>query len=480
MSTFSGISTALSSLIAQRQALDVSGQNIANANTPGYTRQRADMSPVQGSSVPSLWSSSPAAGNGVRIDQIARLGDVFLDTRLRSETSASSYAAAHADTLGRLEATLNEPSDTGLSSALQTFWADWQDVGNAPDDTAARKVLLGDAEALVSQVHAGYRTVQTQWSQLRTSTATLVDQVNTTAAQIADLNSQIRSITVSGGNANELMDQRSTLVTSLSGLVGATARERSDGTMDVMVAGNALVRADHANTISMTGSFTMAGGLTAAGQVGLQWDTVPPTALTLDGGTIGANIDDLAPAGVLGNAATTWDTLATQLASTVNAVHSTGSTIQTPPTTGVDFFAVDSTVPAALGLSVAITDPKDVAAAGPMPATVTDPSSWALDGSGADTISALADDPNGADAIWHGFVVDLGVQSRSATQRSTVLETSRASAENLQLSASSVDLDEESTNMLAYQRAYEGAARVMTAIDQMLDTLINRTGVVGR
>ncbi len=149
MSTFSGISTALSSLIAQRQALDVSGQNIANANTPGYTRQRADMSAVQGSTVPTLWSTTPMAGNGVRVDTITRMGDVFLDARLRSETSASSYQAAHADTLGRLEAQLREPSDTGLASSLQTYWADWQDVANAPDDTAARMVLIGDAQALV-------------------------------------------------------------------------------------------------------------------------------------------------------------------------------------------------------------------------------------------------------------------------------------------------------------------------------------------
>ena len=118
------------------------------------------------------------------------------------------------------------------------------------------------------------------------------------------------------------------------------------------------------------------------------------------------------------------------------------------------------------------TDPSDVAAAVPGQGT--------YDGSLADTISQLATAADGPDSHWRAFVVDLGVQTRAAGQRAGVTEASRATAQNLQLSQASVDLDEESVNMLAYQRAYEGAARVLTAIDEMLDVLINRTGVVGR
>ncbi|NTW40818.1 MAG: flagellar hook-associated protein FlgK, partial [Cellulomonadaceae bacterium] len=225
-STFSGISTALSSLIAQRQALEVSGQNVANANTAGYTRQRADLQSVQALSAPSLFTTGSGSGVGTRVSSITRLGDVFLDARLRSETSSASFQAAQASTLNRLESTITEPADTGVAAHLQTFWAGWHDVSNSPDSTASRKVLLGDAAALVSQISAGYRSVQTQWSQMRVETDALVTEVNTTASAIADLNDQIRSITVSGGSANELIDQRSVFVTQLSGLVGATAREQ--------------------------------------------------------------------------------------------------------------------------------------------------------------------------------------------------------------------------------------------------------------
>ncbi len=473
--SFSGISTALSSLAAQRQALDVAGQNVANANTVGYTRQRASMTAVEGASVPTLWSGGPSAGNGVRITSITRMGDAFLDARLRTQTSAAGYQAAHADNLGQIESLINEPSDHGLSAQLATYWASWQDVANTPDDLASRQVLLGNAHALVSKISAGYRGVEAQWAGLRTQTDVLVTQVNSAADAVADLNSQIRSVLVSGGNANELIDQRSTLITGLSELAGATTRENADGTVNVLLSGNQLVHGDHTSHIAINGSWQMAAGIgeppTTLDQVGLTWvDSGRP--LTLTGGTIGANVDDLAPAGALAEAAHTWNDVATALATSVNSLHASGQTLQVPPTTGVDFFNLNGSLPAATGLSVAISDPRDVAAA--------NPANGPLDGSWADQIAQIAELTTGPDSVWESAVVNIGVTTAAAVQRNNVLEDARASAENLQLSATSVDLDEESVNMLGYQRAYEAAARVLTTVDEMLDTLINRTGLVGR
>ena len=103
-----------------------------------------------------------------------------------------------------------------------------------------------------------------------------------------------------------------------------------------------------------------------------------------------------------------------------------------------------------------------------------------LDDAAYAELAALAKSTSGADATWAAFVVDLGVQSASASSRATVAEAARSTASAAQLAQTSVDTDEETVNMLAFQRAYEGAARVLTAVDEMLDTLINRTGVVGR
>ena len=122
MSTFSGIGTALSSLIAQRQALDVGGQNIANSNTVGYTRQRADTTSVASSSMPWMFSTRLTAGNGTRVTGIQRMGDVFLDARVRSATSSSSFQTTHASTLAQIETSFSEPTDLGVASSLQQFW----------------------------------------------------------------------------------------------------------------------------------------------------------------------------------------------------------------------------------------------------------------------------------------------------------------------------------------------------------------------
>ncbi|HYD55147.1 MAG TPA: flagellar hook-associated protein FlgK, partial [Gemmatimonadaceae bacterium] len=225
MSSFSGLSTALSSLIAQRQALDVAGQNVANANTKGYTRQRVDLQSVQAITAPTMFSSTVGAGTGVKVVGVERLGDIYLDARLRAETSTASFTSGRADALARLQTTITEPSEKGFAATLQAFWAGWHDVANHPDDPAARKVLIGAADNAIKQIADGYRAVETQWTQARTSLDTLVTEVNTTAQGVAHLNEQIRSILVSGGSASELMDQRDQMITTLSGLVGAQARQ---------------------------------------------------------------------------------------------------------------------------------------------------------------------------------------------------------------------------------------------------------------
>ncbi len=478
MSTFSGISTALSSLTAQRQALDVAGQNIANANTVGYTRQRVDMQSLNATGAPSMFSTPLGAGNGVNVVGIARMGDEFLDARLRTQTSISSYNGSTATTLERLESVVTEPGDTGLSSGLQQFWSAWEDVANSPDTPATRTALMGKATTLTTQIADTYRAFESQWSQARSEADALASQVNSAAKAVADLNEQIRGVLVSGGSANELIDKRSELITNLSQLVGATSRPQADGTVNVMVAGNPLVSGDRAQAIQVQGSYVMTAALaeppSATDALRLTWSSGTP--LVLDGGELAGTMTALQPGslgGPIANAVAAVNDLATQVGTAVNAVHQTGTTLAAPPNdTGVDFFSFTAGAPAALGIKVAITEPNLVAAG--------NGTNGAYDGSIADAISQLREGPSSPDRAWQTFVVDLGVTTEAARRRAAVSETTRANAENLQRSNASVDIDEEMTNMLSYQRAYEGAARVLTAIDDMLDTLINRTGLVGR
>jgi len=472
LSTFSGLGTALSSLIAQRQALEVSGQNVANANTVGYTRQRAALASLPAATVPSMFSTTNGVGLGTAVTGIERLGDVFLDARLRNETSGAARLATVATEYKTLEGTIGEPSTTGFSKDLTNFWNSWSDVANSSGTTANRSVLLERGKAVADRLGTMYEDVATQWQQALTTTTSLVTQVNTTATNVADLNTRILAITNAGGSANELMDQRDLLVTQLSGLVGASTRTNADGSVDVMVAGNALVSGGSANALQVAPSSPKSfQGAVDGGTVTIQWAKSGHPA-GLEGGTVAGLLTVLAPeadGGVLTRAAAELDGIATEIATQVNDFHQDGFTAD--GRTGIDFFSLDLAHPAK-SLAVAITNPADIAVSG----SATEE----FDGKIGEKIAGLAKAADGPDALWSAFVVDLGVKSASATSRATVAEAARATASAAQLAQTSVDTDEETVNMLAFQRAYEGAARVLTAVDEMLDTLINRTGVVGR
>ena len=475
MSTFSGLGTALSSLIAQRQALEVTGQNIANANTVGYTRQRAALSSLPAAQLPSMFSTTNGPGYGTAVTDIARLNDVFLDAQVRTTTASSSYLGARAAASKLLETNIGEPAATGLATQLTDLWAAFQDVANTPNKESSRAVLLETAAAVGDRIATLYTAAGTQWTQARTQTASLVEKANTAAANIADLNKRILAVENSGSSANELKDQLDLLVTELSGLVGATTRTQENGQIDVLVGGNMMVDGSKARSLAVTGA---AGFSDATGGADVQvvWAADTSRSAGLEGGQVAGLLSVLAPpaaggtGGMLTEAAASYDKLATQLATQVNALH--GQALTTAGAPGGDFFAFEAGRPAALGLTVAFDDPALVAVAAP--------GAGALDGSFADKIGQLGAAVDGPDAAWSAFVVQLGVSTGSAVSRATAAEATRASAAAQQVAQTSVDTDEETVNMLAYQRAYEGAARVMSAIDEMLDTLINRTGIVGR
>lgn len=475
MSTFSGLSTALSSLIAQRQAIEVSGQNLANINTPGYTRQRLEMQSVSAGQGATMFSQGNGIGNGVQGVTVARLGDIFMDARVRTTSSSAEYLAARTDAYKRLESTIAEPGANGISADLDKLWASWSDVVNSPTSDAVGAVLLENSSAVQRSIATGYSAVVTQWDQTRTKAQSLVSDVNSAASSVALLNDQIQQITVSGGNANELIDQRNVLTTALASLAGATVRLQPNGTADVNIGGNPLVTGSTANKIKLVGSQEMVGA--SGNEVRVEWDRVPAgTPAPLEGGELAGVLSVLAPAdggagGLLAESAESYNALATKLATSVNALHSAGA--DRAGTTGVDFYSLPTDgSPAALGLRVAITSPDKIA--------VRNPANGANDTSVADAIGQLGASKDGPDSVWSTFVVSTGVKAKSALQSATVAEAARVTAEGLQLAQTSVDQDEESVNMLSFQRAYQGAARVMTAVDEMLDQLINRTGVVGR
>lgn len=470
MSTFSGLNTAYTGLVAARQGLNVVGQNIANVNTEGYTRQRISTSSTGPVAQTGMFSGGVRPGQGVSVDAIARLGDLHLDARVRAAAGAAGYSSVRSGAMADLEASLREPGENGISTQLQEFWASWQDLSNRADDPAAGSVVLQEAGTLAGMIGRGYQDIAGQWDRARSNVDTLAAELNGAATLVAGLNEKIRFAVANGGSANELIDQRNELTTRIAALTGASVRDKGDGQVDVLLGGNALVSGATAHSVAVTGAASMADN---AG-VQLVWSGRQNTPLVLDGGEIAGALSVLGNGGgdgPLRKAADDYNNFAAGLADAVNGIYAGAP--QNPNGTTRVFFSYS---PGAAALSLAVVPAGyDELAAG-------DAASGPLDGSIADRISQLGTSnlATAPDRIWSRLVTGIGTAAKTELRQSELADLASGSARSLQLANASVDLDEENVNLLSFQHAYQGAARVMTAVDEMLDTLINRTGLVGR
>ncbi|MFK0401005.1 flagellar hook-associated protein FlgK [Microbacterium sp. NPDC090225] len=468
MSSFAGLRLAESALSAARAGMTVTGQNIANQTTTGYTRQRVEQAPLSGVGQTGLWKSGLGIGGGVSVTGVARLGDAVLDARVRDALSTSGFWSARATAAARVESTMAEPTADGLAANLDRFWAGWSDLANTPEPAAAQ-VVLTNAQVLVGQIAAGYQAVAGQWSDLRGQVDRDIADVNAVAGQVATLNGQIRDALHAGRNANELIDQRNVLAQQLSSAIGATGVVESDGTLTLRVDGNALVSGDSSRSLQVSGPREISD----AGRTTVTWADRPDVPVAVGGGVIGGTISALAPAsdgGTLAGVAAAYNETASALAAAVNDVHRTGVTAG--GAAGGDFFALDTTAPAALGLSVVPTGLDQLALAAP--------GAGAKDTTIADRISALGASATGPSKTWATFVTGFAVAVAGDLQRADIADMGAVAAVTAQQSNASVDGDEETINLLTYQTAYQAAARVLTAMDEALDLLINRTGLVGR
>lgn len=472
MSTFSGLNAAYTGLVAARRAADIAGQNVANANVNGYTRQRIELASVAPvGTVGKVGSFATGGGGGVSVVGITRMGDAFLDSQVRKSASVAGYTAARAASTNSLEVTLNEPSATGISAGLSKFWSAWQDLANNPTQEASAYGVIQNAGIVTSQIKSGFIAVSDQWTNLREGLDASVQTLNGLGSALAALNGQIQNATTTGASTSELVDQRNLLTKQISSIAGGSVFERADGTSDVYLGGNSFVVGTTANAVNVVGPDTI-----DSGAVTLEWADRPGSPIALDGGTLAGNLSMLAPSdasgtgGLLAEAAKTYNNLATTLAAQVNAVHSAAST--RTGATGLNFFSISTPGPAAMNLSVVATAPDQIATASA--------GAGALDGSAADAISQIATAVGSPDDLWASMVAKVSVTAQGEAQQSNLAGLALSTAEDRLASVSSVDLDQESLNLMTSQKAYQAAARVMSAMDEMLDTLINRTGVVGR
>lgn len=448
----------MSALYAQRRALDVTGQNIANANTEGYSRQRIVMSALGGPSSASVYAVGDPAGQGVVVSDLTRFHDEYLEARGRAEHASNAYLADKKTIYTSVEQVIGEPSDTGIQSQLSAFWSAWHDVANEPGDAAVRTQLLEKTITLTDSLRNARTGVASLWDSTRQQLTAYVTEVNTAADTVAQLNDSVRRAQQAGLPGNELADQRDVAVMHLVELTGASTRTVDDGSVTVSIEGSSLVSGSHTRHLQIVGATRMVDQ--ASDPVGLAWVDTGAGA-TASAGKLAADLEALGT--TLPGIAGQIDNVATTLMNTVNDQHMLGYDLNGDPG-GAFFIGTDAS-----DIQVAITDPRLVAAAGPP----IPPATSSLDGSNADAMADLAKTAGGADTAYRQFVVDLGVAAQTAYSRAKIQDSITQDVDASRISASGVNLDEEAAAMLMYQRAYQAAAKVMAVIDETLASLIN-------
>jgi flagellar hook-associated protein 1 FlgK len=450
MADFAALHTAVSALRSARVGLDVTSNNVANASTPGYTRQRVTLQ-----STHSRETLGGLVGTGVTVGEIGRVRDQLADVKVRSSAASLGYIDVKAELLGHAELAFGEP-EFGISGAMNDLWDAFDELSLAPSQPGARANVVGNLETAT----AAFRQVAENLTQLdglvTESLTQSVSDVNEMLNHVAQLN---EAIVGSADTPADLADRRDVLLDELSTMIGVKVIPQGDGAVRVTLNGLSLVSETNVNPISINTSGEIeVGGIVvdASGNIG---------------GMQAFLTDDLAVARA------ELDALAADFATALNTAHSAGFSESGPGGDLVTF----TPGAAAASLRAVIADPDQLAtasSAGP-PFPANDPSN-------AENLAGLRDAlaADGGSASLSTFlreiVTDIGQKTAAASSSATSAEDLYTTTLDEREAKHGVSLDEEMISLMEYQRMYEAASRVITAVDQALDVLVNRTGLVGR
>lgn len=466
MSTFGGIlSIARSAISAHQTAIQVISHNVANAETPGYSRQRVLMQENWPVKLP-----QGILGTGVLVRDVAQIRDALLDVAYRRDNASASGFGLRRDLLGQVEQIFGEPSGSGLAATMDAFWNAWSDLANAPDNPAARQVV----QQRGAQVAATLNAQATRLDQIKADTIARLDRsvglLNDLGRQMAEVNTQIVAAEAGGVTANDLRDTRNRLLDDMSKLASIQTVEAHNGSVTVLVANQTLVDGSASKALAMTGSPPKLA-LAFKGSA----DTLPQLGGELSALTDVLNND-------LANTRARLDELALGLVTTVNAIHNQGWSPAAEPTppmppgwagSNVDFFTgADAS---SISLAAEVGNNRDFVAV-----------SAVFGGTGDNSIalqlSQLRDDaitigaspsPTSFANHYRDTVTTLAMNTNAAASSSAVYETLAAQSEVRRQSVSGVSTDEELVQLMRSQQAYVAATRLISTVDEMAQALLN-------
>ena len=457
------------SLSVQRMAIEVTGENISNVNTPGYSRQTMDLQTALGSML--------NGGNGVQAAPIQRAHDADLQAQIQGETSLNGEQTVLQNALQKVEPLFNDTASTGIAASIQDFFNSWQDLATNPQGATERQAVLSKGQVLVSD----FQRINSSLNEVRQnadkSLTGLTNDITRKAKQIADLNGQITQIELRGGNANQLRDSRDQSLKDLSQKVGVSYREERDGTVTVTLGSTAK----YGSSVLVAGaeSSLLQVGTTTDGTTGIILkksakvggiDVKPAILADSKGGELGGALkvrDEVIP-GFLAK----LDELASSLATAVNTQHAAGYDLNNNP--GINFFTPPppATPPAGYSASISlnVTSTNEIAAASLPNGSGNNENALSLAGLKDKTLTVSGTQTTLA-GLYVSLVGDVGVAVQSSQQDVAQSGAMLKQLDNLRESTAGVSLDEELSHLIASQKAYEASAKLVNTGLEMLDTI---------
>jgi flagellar hook-associated protein 1 FlgK len=434
ISSFLGLQTSLRGLLAQQQALDVAAHNVANANTVGYTRQEASLGAADSLHLTAgaLQNGSGAfLGQGVDVTAYRRLRDSFLDLQVRAQSMSLGDATTSAEALDRVQSAVGEPSTTGIDALMGKFYTAWSDLANHPESDSSKQAVTAAAQTLADafgklagDINGAINDANTEFTNLTGATG----PIKSAATSLAQLNKAIDVAIDAGQSPNDLLDRRDQILDDLSQYGQVSVSQLGNGRIQVML-GNQSVVSDST----------------------VDWQVPPPSGFAAGGGQLGA-LQTLSTTTLPGYLAS-LDAVAKTIHDDVNAAY------------GSAFFGGDTAATLGTGIPAAT-------------AITAGSGSGAASNDIATAVAALRN-TSAATAQYGAIVRQIGADADNASRAQSVAQAAVDAAEDRRQNISGVSLDEEMANMLRFQRGYQASARVMSTVDDMLDTLINRAGRVG-
>ncbi len=446
--TWASMQIGISGVTAARRAMEVVSENLVNSNTPGYTRRRVEQA-VVGRLAPMPGELPREIEAGVKVTGVTRMRDEMLDASYRANASGVSGARVRADVAARTEDVLG-PLDSGLQDAQGDFWSAWERLSARPQDLAARQEVMAAGDRLAISLRTATQQLKQITAEVNARGVSTVDQLNDYATQVAKLNQEIGDAAFRGAAPNDLFDQRDALLDKISKIVSITVQETPDRMAKVFV-----------------GSFPLVDGVTSS-----------PIDQPVVGGPVwgigGFPVDLSGELAAIQEAKTLTlpdiqaklDALAEELMTAVNDQHAAG--LDLDGNVGAAFFVGMSA--ADIQLSTSMT-PRGIAA-GTTSAPADNRNALALAKVGSMTLLS----GNTIDGMLAGLAAQLGTSAQSTEQMAGVLSASLAGLDDQRSSLTGVSVDEELSDLIRYQRAFEASARVLTIADEILDNIINRMG----